>query len=56
MLLRQSPDQAACIVFFGGEPLSNIALIRQVVDFAEQRFEPLASALIFTDYQRHPAE
>jgi uncharacterized protein len=39
MLLRQSPDQARYnIVFFGGEPLSNLALIREVVDYAEQRF------------------
>ena len=39
MLLRQSPDQPLYnIVFFGGEPLSNLGLIRQVVDFAEQRF------------------
>ncbi len=39
MLLRQSPDQPRYnIVFFGGEPLSNMALIRQVVDYAEQRF------------------
>lgn len=39
MLLRQSPDQQRYnIVFFGGEPLSNLALIREVVDYAERRF------------------
>ena len=39
MLLQQSPDQPFYnIVFFGGEPLSNLGLIRQVVDYAEQRF------------------
>ncbi len=39
MLLRQSPDEPRYnIVFFGGEPLSNLALIRQVVDYAERRF------------------
>ena len=38
MLLRQSPDQPRYnIVFFGGEPLSNLALIREVVDYAERR-------------------
>ena len=49
MLLRQSPDQAAYnIVFFGGEPLSNIALIRQVVDFAEQRFKAAGKRVNFS--------
>lgn len=49
MLLRQSPDQAAYnIVFFGGEPLSNITLIRQVVDFAEQRFEAAGKRVNFS--------
>ena len=39
MLLKQSPDQPLYnIVFFGGEPLSNLGLIRQVVDHAERRF------------------
>jgi uncharacterized protein len=39
MLLQQSPDQPLYnIVFFGGEPLSNLGLIREVVDHAERRF------------------
>lgn len=39
MLLQESPDQPRYnIVFFGGEPLSNLPLIKQVVDYAEQRF------------------
>lgn len=38
LLLRESPDrQQYNIVFFGGEPLSNMPLIRQVVDYASDR-------------------
>ena len=39
MLLRESPDQPRyTIVFFGGEPLTNLPLIRQVVAWAEPVF------------------
>ncbi|HXH03537.1 MAG TPA: quinohemoprotein amine dehydrogenase maturation protein [Candidatus Competibacteraceae bacterium] len=38
LLLAQARERASVnIVFFGGEPLSNLALIRQVVDYAERR-------------------
>jgi uncharacterized protein len=40
MLLQESPAQDHYnIVFFGGEPLSNMPLIRQVVDYAEAVFQ-----------------
>jgi uncharacterized protein len=49
MLLRQSPDQPVYnIVFFGGEPLSNLGLIRQVVDFAEGRFAAAGKRVNFS--------
>lgn len=39
MLLSESPDQAKYnIVFFGGEPLSNFSLIKDVVNYATQHF------------------
>jgi uncharacterized protein len=39
MLLRESPGQPRYnIVFFGGEPLSNMALIREVVAYSVPRF------------------
>ena len=39
MLLAESPDQERySLVFFGGEPLTNLPLIEQVIEFAEQRF------------------
>lgn len=39
MLLKESPDRDRYnLVFFGGEPLTNLALIKQVIDYAEQRF------------------
>lgn len=38
MLLRQAKDRDRVnVVFFGGEPLSNMALIREVVAYAEPR-------------------
>ncbi len=38
LLLRQARDRDRInVVFFGGEPLSNYPLIRQVVDYAEPR-------------------
>jgi len=49
MLLAQSPEQPRYnVVFFGGEPLSNLPLIRQVVDFAEQRFSALGKRVDFS--------
>ncbi|MCX7644602.1 MAG: quinohemoprotein amine dehydrogenase maturation protein [Rhodobacteraceae bacterium] len=49
LLLRESPDRDSYnIVFFGGEPLSNLALIRQVVEHAEPRFAALGKAVSFT--------
>jgi len=39
MLLRESPDEDMYnVVFFGGEPLSNRALIEDVVDYCDERF------------------
>ena len=39
MLLKESPDeQRYSVVFFGGEPLSNRALIEHMVDYCERRF------------------
>ncbi|GAA5315553.1 MAG: thioether cross-link-forming SCIFF peptide maturase [Candidatus Pelagadaptatus aseana] len=38
MLLKESPDRDRYnIVFFGGEPLTHMPLIRQVVDYCEQK-------------------
>ncbi|HVW68771.1 MAG TPA: quinohemoprotein amine dehydrogenase maturation protein [Steroidobacteraceae bacterium] len=38
LLLKQAAARSKVgIVFFGGEPLTNVALIRQVVDYAEDR-------------------
>ncbi len=49
MLLKESPDQARYnLVFFGGEPLSNLPLIKQVVAFAEQRFLELGKKVDFS--------
>lgn len=36
------------IVFFGGEPLSNVPLIRQVVDYAEARAEQAGRSIDFS--------
>jgi uncharacterized protein len=49
LLLQESPDRDSYnIVFFGGEPLSNMALIRQVVAHAEPRFAALGKEVGFT--------
>jgi uncharacterized protein len=49
LLLAESPDRDAYnVVFFGGEPLSNLALIRDVVDHAEARFTALGKGVSFT--------
>ncbi|MBV1789989.1 quinohemoprotein amine dehydrogenase maturation protein [Marinobacterium sp. D7] len=49
MLLRESPDQPHYnLVFFGGEPLSNMPLIRDVVAYCEERFSKLDASVDFT--------
>ena len=49
MLLRESPAQERYnIVFFGGEPLTNLALIREVVEFAEKRFAEIGKRVDFS--------
>lgn len=49
LLLAESPDRDAYnLVFFGGEPLSNMALIREVVAHAEERFGALDKKVGFT--------
>jgi len=48
-MLQESPDQERYnIVFFGGEPLTNLSLIKQVVDYAEQRFGVLGKTIDFS--------
>jgi len=49
MLLAESPDQAVYnIVFFGGEPLTNLPLIRQIVEWCDTRFAQIDAAVNFT--------
>ena len=49
LLLRESPDQPHYnVVFFGGEPLSNMKLIREVVAYAEPRFKAHGARVDFT--------
>ncbi|WP_355662311.1 quinohemoprotein amine dehydrogenase maturation protein [Halomonas salifodinae] len=49
MMLREAPHRDRYnIVFFGGEPLSNMPLIREVVAWAEQRIHGLGKAVDFT--------
>ncbi|HUF20229.1 MAG TPA: quinohemoprotein amine dehydrogenase maturation protein [Burkholderiales bacterium] len=49
MLLAESPDEKRYnIVFFGGEPLSNLPLIREVVGYCEPRFAELGKKVDFT--------
>ncbi len=49
LLYAESPHRDAYnIVFFGGEPLSNMALIRDVVAHAEERFEKIGKRVDFT--------
>lgn len=48
MLLRESPDEERYnIVFFGGEPLSNLPLIKEVVAYCEARFPALGKQVDF---------
>ncbi len=49
LLLKESPDRESYnIVFFGGEPLSNMPLIREVVAHAQRRFGDLGKEVSFT--------
>jgi uncharacterized protein len=49
MLLRESPGRNKYnIVFFGGEPLTHMPLIRKVVAYCESRFAELAATPDFT--------
>lgn len=49
LLLAESPDRDSYnIVFFGGEPLSNLPLIREVVAHAEPRFAALGKEVSFS--------
>lgn len=49
LLLQENPDRDSYnIVFFGGEPLSNLPLIRQVVDWAEPHFAALRKEVNFS--------
>lgn len=49
LLLEESPDQDSYnIVFFGGEPLTNLPLIKSVVEHAEPRFAALKKQVDFS--------
>ncbi len=49
LLLKQAADRKRInLVFFGGEPLSNMPLIRQMVDYAEQRGRETRKAIDFS--------
>jgi len=49
LLLREGHSRDRMnIVFFGGEPLSNMPLIRQVVDYAERRGSELGKTIDFS--------
>jgi len=49
LLLQESPHRSRYnIVFFGGEPLTNMPLIRQVVDFAEPHFAARGKSVDFS--------
>lgn len=48
MLLKESPDEPRYnIVFFGGEPLTNLKLIKRVVEYCEPRFAELGKVVDF---------
>ena len=48
LLLEESPDEPRyTLVFFGGEPLSNLPLMKEVVSFAGQRFAQAGKQLDF---------
>ncbi|SDC01654.1 quinohemoprotein amine dehydrogenase maturation protein [Ruegeria marina] len=49
LLLKENPGRDSYnVVFFGGEPLSNLPLIRQVVDWAEPHFAALGKKVDFS--------
>ncbi|WP_420412119.1 quinohemoprotein amine dehydrogenase maturation protein [Roseibium sp.] len=49
LLLQESPDRDSYnVVFFGGEPLSNLGLIKDVVAYSEERFGNLGKKVDFT--------
>ena len=49
MLLRQAKDRDRVnLVFFGGEPLGNLPLIREVVDYAERRGDEVGKIIDFS--------
>ena len=49
MLLENAPNESSFnLVFFGGEPLGNLPLIQQVVEYAEDYFRQLGKAVDFT--------
>ncbi len=49
MLLKESPDQSRYnIVFFGGEPLTNMPLIREVIEYAEPHFHKAGKVIDFS--------
>lgn len=49
MLLRQLPDESRYnLVFFGGEPLSNLPLIKEVVEYSEGLFAALDKKVDFS--------
>jgi uncharacterized protein len=49
LLLREGAARDRInVVFFGGEPLSNLALIKQVVDYTEQRCRELDKTVDFS--------
>ena len=49
MMLQESPNQPRYnIVFFGGEPLTNMPLIKEVVAYAEQHFSELGAGIDFS--------
>ncbi|MBZ0215477.1 MAG: quinohemoprotein amine dehydrogenase maturation protein [Fimbriimonadaceae bacterium] len=49
LLLKQAKDRERVnLVFFGGEPLTNMPLIRQMVDYAEQRGREVGKLIDFS--------
>lgn len=49
LLLSESPDQERYnLVFFGGEPLSNMPLIKSVIEYAEGRFADAGKRVDFS--------
>ena len=49
LLLREARDRSRVnLVFFGGEPLSNMALIRAMVDYAERRAAEVGKTVDFS--------